>query len=78
MAKSTGIFLGAQDLEVWLDALARKIFGVSGLEFARRYEGGHYRHDGVASDLASLIPLIRKEGSPDGRRRRRRDSRGGA
>jgi hypothetical protein len=73
----TGTFLGARDFATWLDAHARTIFGVSGQEFVRRYESGAYANDAAASDLASVIPLIRRDGGGHPQRGRDRDTREG-
>ena len=60
MEKPADIFLGPSELEAWLDNVAWKILGMSGADFVKAYEGGRFVGDGAASDLAAVIPLIRK------------------
>jgi hypothetical protein len=51
---------GLQDWMRWLDVTARSLYGLSGEEFERAYKQGTIEKKGSASDLASVIPLIRR------------------
>jgi hypothetical protein len=51
---------GLSEWTAWFDRIARKLFGMSGEEFERAYAAGTITDSGPASDLGSVIPLIRR------------------
>lgn len=51
---------GLNDWTAWLDRLARSIFGMTGLEFEAAWKDGALVGNGIASDLASMLPLINR------------------
>jgi hypothetical protein len=51
---------GLSDWTNWLDQRAKNLFGISGPEFEIAYDAGKLASSGVAHDVASILPLIRR------------------
>lgn len=49
---------GLREWLAWLDRLATSIFGMSGAEFESAWAAGNFAESEIASDLASILPLI--------------------
>ena len=55
-----GRIWGLAEWTRWLDTSASRMFGMSGAEFEIAYESGLIERCGSASDLGSVLPLIRR------------------
>ena len=53
-------FIGAEELWVSLDGMARRLFGMAALEFADAYKAGKFAGAAVAGDLAALLAYARR------------------
>jgi len=51
---------GLSDWTDWLDLTTRCLYGMSGEDFERAYMSGSIEKSGTASDIASILPLIRR------------------
>lgn len=51
---------GLSDWTAWLDSITTRLYGMSGENFERAYVSGNMDQSGTASDIASILPLIRR------------------
>jgi hypothetical protein len=53
-------FIGAEELWLTLDGMARRLFGMTALEFGSDYKAGKFAGVAVAGDLAALLGYAKR------------------